>query len=221
MKRMKKLQSALSARQAKELDIYLKNVCGVSTLVLMENAGKAIYLEALKTFNKFSKVAILCGKGNNGGDGFVAARHLLAAGFKPRIFLAGRIKEVKGEAGVNLAVLRKLGKKVTIISQDNLDVVKEAIFKCDLIIDALLGVGLKGELRGLIRELIGFVNAAKGFVLSVDIPSGLDATSGRALGVCVNADKTVTFIRRKTGMLKKQGQKYCGKILVENLGLPL
>jgi NAD(P)H-hydrate epimerase len=218
---MKKIKSTLSAQEARDLDIYIQKKFAISVLILMENAGKAIFTEALKIAKRGKRIAVLCGKGNNGGDGFVTARHLLASGFKPAVFLAGDIHEVKEEAGINLTILRKLKQKIIEVNKNNFKRVKKEILKCDLIIDALLGVGLKGEVRGLIRELIGLINRAKGFILSIDIPSGLDATSGRVLGACDKADKTITFIRKKTGMLKKQGPRYCGKVIVRDLGVPL
>ena len=213
---MKKL---LTAKQAKEIDAMAREEWGISTLVLMENAGRAVAEEALKVLKGKKRVAIFCGKGNNGGDGFVAARHLLTAGIKPDIFLAGDIRDVKNEARVNLDILLKLKQLVIEVEEDNLVVAKSRISKYNLIIDALLGVGLSGGSRGIYRDLIGIINTAKAFVLSVDIPSGLDATTGRTLGCCVKADKTVTFVAKKRGMVIKGGPRYCGKVVVRDLGV--
>ncbi len=212
----------LTAAQAKELDVKLKDRLGINTLILMENAGRAVAEEAFKMLRqKKQPVAVFCGKGNNGGDGFVAARHLLAQGIKPDIFLAGKISGVRNEARVNLDIARKLKQRVLEIEERRLPLVKSKIPKYALIIDALLGVGLKGEIRGIYRDLIGVINAAQGAVLSVDIPSGLDATSGKVLGCCVEADKTVTFMAKKRGMVFGAGPGYCGEIIVRQLGAPL
>ena len=98
---------------------------------------------------------------------------------------------------------------------------KNKISKYNLIIDALLGVGLAGEVRGIFRDLIGIINLSKAYILSVDIPSGLDATTGKVLGCCVKADKTVTFVAKKRGMVLGEGPKFCGRVVVRDLGIPL
>jgi NAD(P)H-hydrate epimerase len=218
---MRKSRRLLTAAQAKQIDLEAKERLGISTLTLMENAGRTIAEESLKILRGKRSVAIFCGKGNNGADGFVAARHLLVVGIKPDIFLAGRIEEIENEARVNLETLLKLKQKIIEVNEGTLLLVKDKISRCDLIIDALLGVGLTGEVKGIYRDLIGIINAAKAKALSVDIPSGLDATTGKVLGCCVKADKTVTFVAKKRGMNLGQGLKYCGKVVVADLGIPL
>jgi len=212
----------ITSQKAKEIDLKAKERFGISVLVLMENAGKAVAEEAMEVLkNQKEKVAIFCGKGNNGGDGFVAARHLLTYGIKPEVFLAGKISEVNNEAKINLEIFRKLKLKVLEVSESNLNLVKRKISKYELIIDALLGVGLSGEVRGIFRDLIELINSSRAFILAVDIPSGLDATTGKVLGCCVNADKTVTFVAKKRGMVIGDGPKYCGRVVVRDLGIPL
>jgi ADP-dependent NAD(P)H-hydrate dehydratase / NAD(P)H-hydrate epimerase len=213
----------LTAAQAKALDKKAKDKFGIATLLLMENAGSAISEEALKTLQDRpqGKVAIFCGTGNNGGDGFCAARHLWTAGIKPDVYLAGGIGDVKNEARVNLDILLRLEQKITQVGVSNLSLIKAGISKYGLIIDALLGVGIKGKIRHVYQELINIINASKAYVLSVDIPSGLDATSGKVLGCCVEADKTVTFVAKKRGMVSNAGRKYCGEVLVKNIGIAL
>ncbi|MDD4980141.1 MAG: NAD(P)H-hydrate epimerase [Candidatus Omnitrophica bacterium] len=219
---MVKNSKLLTARQSKDIDIKAREVFGISTLVLMENAGRGVSEEAIKLLRrKEKKVAIFCGKGNNGGDGFVTARHLLTQGIKPDIYLAGSIAEVENEARPNLEILLKLKQRVLEISEENLHLVKNKISGYNLIIDALLGVGLAGEVRGIYRDLIGIINISNAHILSVDIPSGLDATTGRVLGCCVKADTTVTFVAKKRGMLVGDGPKYCGRIVVKDLGIPI
>jgi NAD(P)H-hydrate epimerase len=187
----------------------------------MENAGRAVAEQTIKIAGHRGKVAVFCGKGNNGGDGFVAARHLMAKGIKPDVFLAGNMTEVKNEAKINLEILLKIKQKITEVREKNMHLVENKISKYDIIIDALLGVGLKGEVKGVIKRIIELINEAGASVLSVDIPSGLDATTGKALGICVKADKTVTFIARKHGMVLGKASGYCGEIIVEDLGIPL
>ena len=222
MAKVKHKHRVLTAGQARALDRKAKDKFGISTLLLMENAGRCVSEEALKTLHHLKgRVAIFCGTGNNGGDGFCAGRHLLVAGIKPDIFLTGRIRDVKNEAGVNLDILLRLKQKITQIDFGKINLLKKAVDRYSLIIDALLGVGIKGQVRAVYQDLIGVINASKAYVLSVDIPSGLDATSGKILGACIKADKTVTFVAKKRGMLSGQGKAYCGKVLVRDIGVSL
>lgn len=217
----KNLKRLLTARQAKVLDLKLKEKFGISILVLMENAGRAVAEEVNKTSKGKGRIAIFCGKGNNGGDGFVAARHLLMRGIKPDIFLAGKITDVQNEAKVNLDILIKMKQRIIEANGKNLYPVKSKISKYDLIVDALFGVGLAGEVRGIFKDLISAINSSGAYILSVDIPSGLDATKGKILGCCVKANKTVTFIARKRGMVLRDGPKVCGTVIVRDLGISL
>ncbi len=211
----------ISSRKAKELDVRAQKQFGLSVLLLMENAGRAVAEETIKAVNKKGSVVVLCGKGNNGADGFVACRHLLTCGIKPEIFLAGRASGVYNDAKINLDILKRLKQKVFEVDENNLNLAIKRVLKADFIIDALLGVGLRGEVRGVYRDLINIVNSSKAYVLSVDIPSGLDSNTGRTLGCCVKANKTVTFVAKKLGMDRDKGAKYCGRIVVKDLGVPL
>ncbi|MBU4346609.1 MAG: NAD(P)H-hydrate epimerase [Candidatus Omnitrophica bacterium] len=213
----------ITAQQARAWDKQAREKFAVSTLVLMENAGRAVAHEALKVLkNKPKTIAVFCGKGNNAGDGFVAARHLLTSGIKCDIFLAGGIEDIGNEAKINLEILMRLREKIIEVGQNNLEKIRRGIIRArySLVIDAILGVGLSGEVRGVCRDLIGIINSSKAYTLSVDIPSGLDATIGKILGCCVKADKTVTFVAKKRGMVLADGPKYCGRIVVRDLGIP-
>lgn len=207
----------LTAQSAREIDRKAREELGISTLVLMENAGAAIAREVLKSLKGGERIAIFCGRGNNGGDGLVAARHLMAQRIKPDIFLACGFSRVKNEAKVNLDILLKLKAKITRLSGRRLKKIK--ISKYDLLVDALLGVGVSGELRGVYPDLIKLINSSRARIISVDVPSGLDATTGRVLGSCVKADKTVTFVAQKRGMGINAGPKYCGKVIITDLGI--
>ncbi|MFA5117693.1 MAG: NAD(P)H-hydrate epimerase [Candidatus Omnitrophota bacterium] len=210
---------ALTARQARSVDASLQKKFGISALVLMENAGQAVAAEIMNLY-RGGKIAVFCGKGNNGGDGFVCARHLLAAGIRSDVFLAGSKAQVRAEARVNLEILLKLKQKVIAFTEET-PFCGSKMKHYDLIVDALLGIGLSGRVRGIYADVISWINKAKSEVLSVDIPSGLDATKGRPLGCCVKADKTVTFIACKRGMIRGEGRHYCGKIVVKDLGIPV
>jgi len=213
------MRGLLTAHAAREIDIKIRDKLGLSTLVLMENAGSAVAREVFKSCKSKKKIAVFCGKGNNGGDGFVAVRHLLSWGINPDVFFAGNLSEAKNEAKTNLEVLNKLKQKVFEVNEKNPAEID--IKKYGLIIDALLGVGLAGQPRGVYVDLIRLINSSGAEVIAVDIPSGLDATSGKILGCCVKADKTVTFMARKLGMVIGDGPEYCGKIIVEGLGVGL
>lgn len=216
---MKKgIKSALTAAEAKAWDEHARKRYGISTLVLMENAGRAVAEEAIKSAGK--RVAIFCGKGNNGGDGFVAARHLLARGVRPQIFLAGNKKKVRGEAKENLDILLRMKVKVCEVNPKDLPAVRKQMRRYNVIIDALFGVGLAGTVKGVYSGLIDAINGSSAYIISVDIPSGLDATVGNALGACVCADKTVTFVAQKRAMKTAFGKKCCGRVVVKDIGLP-
>jgi hydroxyethylthiazole kinase-like uncharacterized protein yjeF len=211
----------LTAQQAKAIDTKARDKLGISTLVLMENAGRAVAEEVLKSIGSKKAVAIFCGKGNNGADGFVAARHLLTRRIKADLYLAGEISDVQNEAKTNLEIHLALKQKIIEVNGKNLHLVKNNIYRYSLIVDALLGVGLKGEVKGIFRDLIETINTSKAYILSVDIPSGLDATTGEVLGSSVKADKTVTFVAKKRGMVLGDGPQYCGRVVVKDLGIPL
>ncbi|MDD4940557.1 MAG: NAD(P)H-hydrate epimerase [Candidatus Omnitrophica bacterium] len=209
----------LTAARSKKLDERAARAYGISTLVLMENAGRQVAEAALRMYRGRAGIAIFCGKGNNGGDGFVAARHLVIRGIRPQVLLAGRIPDVRGEARSNLDILLKLKQRIVEISPEAASCIK--VRSCGLIIDALLGIGLTGEVRGIYQDLIAVINGARCRVLSVDIPSGLDATTGKVLGCCVKADTTVTFAAKKRGMTAGAGPRVCGRIVVADIGIPV
>jgi hydroxyethylthiazole kinase-like uncharacterized protein yjeF len=218
---MKNNEFLLTAAQAKVLDKKALGRFGIPALVLMENAGRAVTEEALKILRrKQGKAAIFCGMGNNGGDGFCVARHLLTEGFKPDVYLAGKMCDVEGEAKTNSRILLKLKQKITELNPQNLGLLKSRVGSYCLIIDALLGVGGSGQIRPFYQEVIDIINASGIYVLSVDIPSGLDATTGKVLGRCIKADKSVTFVGKKRGMVYAEGRKHCGRVLVRSIGLP-
>jgi len=208
----------ISREKAKLIDEKASKELGLSTLILMENAGRSVAEEIIKLKNK--RIAIFCGKGNNAGDGFVCARHLLSKGLNPHIFLLTKISEIKDEAKINLDTLLKLKPKIFKINEGNFIFYKNKIKNYDLVVDAIFGIGLKGEITGLFKEVIEAINSSAKYVVSVDIPSGLDADKGRTLGVCIKADKTITFLAIKKGMLINRGWRYCGNILVKDLGFP-
>jgi len=216
--------TTITSAQVRKIDLKAQERYGLSVFMLMENAGRAVAAEAESFIQKQKRpirTAVICGKGNNGGDGLVAGRHLLAGKIGIDFFLVGEPSDLKGAAGQNLEILLKLKQRVTRVGQKNITRIKNKIGRYDLIIDALFGVGLKGEVRGVYRDLINSINASRAYVISVDVPSGMDADTGRVLGAAVKAEKTITFVAAKSGMFLGKGRKLCGEIRVKNLGIPL
>ena len=191
---------------------------GVSQLQLMENAGMAVANVIRARFRSSkTKVVVFSGLGGNGGDGFVAARHLFATGYNVEVILAGRPSEISHHAaGKNLEALYRLQKSMPIHVVYDSSLIPEV--NADVVVDALLGIGLKGEPRPPVRQLIQRINRLKAFRVSVDVPSGLDADSGKAFDEAVRADQTVTFHRAKSGLLK--AKRFVGELIIADIGLP-
>lgn len=183
---------------------------GVESLFLMENAGRAVANEAQQMIAGDARVAILCGPGNNGGDGFVAARHLQAAGIQARVGLLGPLSALKGDAAV---MAQRWTGSADFSSAALLD-------EADLIVDALFGAGLARPLDGEAASAVEAVNASGKPIVAVDVPSGLDGTTGTFTGPVIRADRTVTFFRRKPGHLLLPGRALCGKVTVTDIGIP-
>ncbi|MCK9431440.1 MAG: NAD(P)H-hydrate epimerase [Candidatus Omnitrophica bacterium] len=219
---MNRKEFSLTAASAAALDKKAQEVYGIPALVLMENAGRSVAEEALKALKKHpGRVAVFCGTGNNGGDGFCACRHLLASGVKPDLYLAGSPSKLKAQAKVNYNILLKLKQKISGSGAFGPGLPGKRSKKYSLILDALLGIGIRGEARPVYRESIRAINSSGAFVIAVDIPSGLDADSGKPLGACVKADETITFVSVKRGMLLNPGKGYCGKVRVRGIGVKL
>src|SRR5688572_2287482 len=181
------MSRAVTAAEMRELDRRATDEYGVPSLLLMENAGAAVARAAQEMLpGGRGRVVIVAGKGNNGGDGLVAARHLHAAGCDASVVMTGPQERVRGDARANLEMVRR--------ARIPLEVTEAAPerWNADLVVDALLGTGLKGPAAGLTAALIETINRSTCPVLAVDVPSGLDADTGRAEN-CVRADRTVTF----------------------------
>lgn len=191
---------------------------GISRLQLMENAGRNVAVEISARFRpKETTVAIFCGLGGNGGDGFVAARHLACLGFKVHVILAGRASQiVNEEARKNWEALQSLRGSISIHEVQDSSLIPE--IQADLIVDALLGTGLRGPPRPPVSQMIRAMNEADAFRVAVDIPSGIESDSGRVLGEAVKADITVTFHKAKPGLLK--AKEHVGELVVKHIGLP-
>ena len=212
-----------SAAEMQELDRRAVALAGIPSLLLMENAGAETVREILAAFPGAgrSRVVVFCGRGNNGGDGFVVARRLHGRGISVRTFLAARRDEVQGDARVNLEILEKLGiPPVEVVSASELPALRDAVHSADLVVDALLGTGARGSARGLLAEIITLVNQAGRPVAAVDIPSGLGADLPDPLGPSIRATLTVTFAHLKPSLVLYPAAGYAGLVRVVDIGIP-
>jgi NAD(P)H-hydrate epimerase len=216
---------ALTAAEMREVDRLTTERCGVPSLTLMENAGTSVAEFIRQKFPNLARrrIVVLCGKGNNGGDGFVAARKLREMGAKPEVYSFAAADEMRGDAAANRKRWQETGAGLQVVTDaSGLAGTKAAIGEADVIVDALLGTGTRGPVEGILREAIEAVNGRRRerAVVAVDIPSGAAADSGDLPGVAVEADYTVTFTAPKTGMLSGKANECCGQLLVRDIGSP-
>jgi len=208
-----------TAEQMREMDRRTVEEYGLPGLVLMENAGRAVADAAWDLLpEEGGRVLILAGKGNNGGDGFVAARHLAAVGVEVAVMLFARLSDLAGDAAINAHYAEKSG--LVIIEEPDDQTVIGALELADVIVDGLLGTGLLGEVRGRMREVIELLEYATAPIVAIDIPSGLDADTGKVLGAAVEAEVTCTFGLAKPGLVQYPGKAYVGELRVVDIQLP-
>ena len=214
----------MSREEVRAFDSWAINTLGITGAVLMENAGRScaefIKKELAGVTNP--KVCIFCGTGNNGGDGYVIARHLLNSGFEVVVVLCGDRNKVKGDAKTNLDVLEGLGRSIEQLNLDNSDIpsrVKTFAAGADMLVDGLFGTGLNGQLSDEYKQLIESINAEHRPILAVDIPSGLDCDTGEPLGAAIRASYTVTFVAVKKGFRAAKASAYTGEIFVASIGV--
>ena len=190
---------------------------GISLVQLMENAGAGVAEEIASRFDSDKRVVFFCGLGGNGGDGFVAARHLLSKGYCVSVVLAGRGRDiVHSAARENWKVLQFLRRSIPVAEVYDSSVIPKV--EADIVVDALLGTGVKGELRPPMSHIVDYVNHVEGFKVAVDVPTGLDSDTGETFGSAVKADLTVTFHKEKNGLRK--AKQFVGKLVIRDIGLP-
>ena len=215
-------ERALSRRQVRELDRLAVETWGVPGVVLMENAGRNA-ADAIRGFlnnDTERRVAVVAGCGNNGGDGFVIARHLHIRGFPVAVFVVGDPEKMAPDAAVNFAILPRLNVEVRHSGGEGPSGPAGELGEFDLIVDALGGTGIKGALRGGLAAAVEQINTAGKPVVAVDIPTGLDCDTGQAPGPTVRAALTVTFVARKIGFDAPGAADYTGKVVVADIGIP-
>ncbi len=213
----------VTAQEMGAMDQKASKEYGIPSVVLMENAGlKVADLVSTLLGNLADRtVVVIAGKGNNGGDGFVVARHLFNRGAEVQIFLAAEAEKIKGDALINLNIWQKMGQKVfQIIKNSDTNLFRLALMKADLVVDALYGTGFTGAVRDQMVSVIEAVNASGKPVVAIDIPSGLEADTGLANGPCIIAKHTVTFALPKLGLVLPTAQKYVGELHVADISIP-
>lgn len=204
----------LTAAQMREADRRCIEEIGIPGAVLMNNAGAALFREL-----HGGPVGIVCGKGNNGGDGYVVARLALLAGYSPRVVLLAKPEEVGGDAAIFLHAYRNLGG--ALISAETEAQATEAVSgldDCAVLVDAMLGTGVQGEVHGPVRAAVEAWPEKP--TIAVDLPSGMNADTGQPCGVCIQADVTVTFQFLKRGFTASEAQQYLGRVVVADIGIP-
>jgi NAD(P)H-hydrate epimerase len=213
----------LTAAQMREADRFTIEDIGIPSLVLMENAGRQVVaaIEAGYEQQLAGRVAVLCGRGNNGGDGFVVARTLLQRGVDTSVFVISSLGDVRGDARTNLDILGRLGVTVVeIADEQSWELHFSEISQCTLIVDAILGTGLKAAVSGMLETVIADINAADIPIIAVDLPSGLSADTPQLLGDCVNAAMTVTLAAPKLPLVLPPGEEHAGDVVIADIGIP-
>jgi NAD(P)H-hydrate epimerase len=213
----------LNAAQMREADRCTIEDIGIPSLVLMENAGRQVVaaIEAAFEDELDGRVGIICGRGNNGGDGFVVARTLLQRGVDTSVFVIGSLADVRGDARTNIDILGRLGVTVVEISDEQTwELHFSEISQCSLIVDAIVGTGLTSALSGMMETVVADINASAIPVVSIDLPSGLSADTPDLVGDCIQASMTVTLAAPKLPLVLPPGETHAGDIVVADIGVP-
>lgn len=202
----------------KSCDTYCIETLGIPSIVLMENAA----LKVVKNLNleKNNSFVIVSGRGNNGGDALAVARHLYAQGKHIEVYIIG-LNTMTKDCEKNYNILMKMGLKVTSISNvEDIEDLRNAINRCDVIIDGIFGIGLNRAIKGIYDMAITVINENSKETIAIDVPSGMNGKTGKVMGNCVRANKTITFEVLKEGLINYDTDKYCGNIIIEKIGIP-
>ena len=207
----------------READRFTIEDIGIPSLVLMENAGRQVVAAMEATYEQqlAGRVAVLCGRGNNGGDGFVVARTLLQRGVDTAVFVIGSLSDVRGDARTNLDILGRLGVTVVEIGDEqSWELHFSEISQCTLIVDAILGTGLRSAVGGMLETVIADVNASDIPIVAIDLPSGLSADTPHLPGDCISAAMTVTLAAPKLPLVLPPGEVHAGDVVIADIGIP-
>ena len=210
--------------EMKQIDEFAVNNTGILSLVLMENAGYAVANEAAVFFGENivgKKICVFCGKGNNGGDGLVAARHLINHGAIVKVIMLAAKEELSSDTLANYNILTNMSTFILhVVDDKDWDKIAVHVMFSDMIIDAVLGTGFHGSVNGNIAKAINLMNASGKYILSVDIPSGVNGDTGKVGECAVLASQTITFLLPKAGLFLLPGRLYSGKVSIAPIGIP-
>ena len=217
----------VSAQQMRRLEDKAIRDFGIPSILLMENAALAVVREIGQHFAENQqnlgglKAVVLVGKGNNGGDGLAIARHLTLLGFDVTVFLLVKPQELKGDAELNFRLFSgTVGKSFIIEGEKQRRLARFAFAQADVVVDALYGTGLRGAMPSIVEEYIEEINRAKAWVVAVDIPSGVEADTGKIYRLAVRANVTITFGLPKLGHFLGRGPEHCGQVIVDAISIP-
>jgi hydroxyethylthiazole kinase-like uncharacterized protein yjeF len=214
----------LNTDQMREADRRTIEDIGIPSIVLMENAGRQAVAAMEAAFEDLitRRVGVICGRGNNGGDGFVVARTLVQRGVDTVVFLLGSVAEVRGDARTNLEILGRIG--VTVVEITNAqewELHSTELGDCDLMVDAILGTGFRGELTGFLETVIADVNGLGVPVVAIDLPTGVSADSPALPGPAIEATMTVTLAAPKIPLVFPPADSHAGDLVIADIGIPL
>lgn len=211
----------LTRQQVREVDRIAIKEYGIPGVVLMENAGRNAAQILLTLPEVLHGAAIVCGRGNNGGDGFVIARHLANAGAAVEVLLACDPARLTGDALTNYVIVERM--RLPLVRFNTPEAMLNAtdrLHSAGIVVDALLGTGFSGDVRPPLDRVIAAINEAPGRVIAIDVPSGLDCDSGLATNATVRADDTITFVAMKQGFTLATAAEYTGQVHVVDIGVP-
>ncbi|OFW09928.1 MAG: hypothetical protein A3H96_02680 [Acidobacteria bacterium RIFCSPLOWO2_02_FULL_67_36] len=214
----------LNTQQMREADRRTIDEIGIPSIVLMENAGRQAVAAMEAAFDELnsSRVGVLCGRGSNGGDGFVVARTLVQRGIETAVFLLGSVAEIRGDPRTNLEVLGRIGLTVVeITNAQEWELHFSEISECDVLVDAILGTGFHGQLSGLLETVVADVNSLGVPVVAIDLPTGVSADSHEIEGEAIEASMTVTLGAPKIPLVLPPADTHCGDLVIADIGIPL
>ncbi len=214
----------LNTEQMREADRRTIEDVGIPSIVLMENAGRQAVAAMEAAFENIaaSRVGVVCGRGNNGGDGFVVARTLVQRGVDTAVFLLGSVAEVRGDARTNLEVLGRIGMTVVeITNAQEWELHFSELSECQLVVDAILGTGLHGRLNGFLETVVADLNALGVPIVSIDLPTGVSADTQVVEGPAIEASMTVTLGAPKIPLIFPPADSHAGDLVIADIGIPL
>lgn len=211
----------LTQVEVRAIDAAAVAELGITGMLLMENAARGVADTIRRRFADVGEIVILCGSGNNGGDGLALARQLAAVNIRANVFLMASADNLTADAESNLRIL--MASKLPVnLNSSVVDVTSavRALKPNDLIVDCLLGTGMRGEVRSPMDKVIQSINESQARVLAVDVPSGLNCDDGTVTNACVKANTTVTFVAEKRGFRNPDAERYTGDVVAAHIGLP-